>query len=29
VRPDEGARADIETLVEAALRKCLGTLKLA
>ena len=25
----EEARADIETLVEAALRKCLGTLKLA
>jgi hypothetical protein len=29
MRADEGARADIETLVEAALRKCLGTLKLA
>lgn len=29
MRADEGARADIETLVEAALRKCLGALKLA
>ena len=28
MRADEVARADIETLVEAALRKCLGTLKL-
>jgi len=27
--PSDGARAEIETLVEAALRKCLGTLKLA
>jgi len=29
MRADEGARAEIETLLEAALRKCLGTLKLA
>jgi hypothetical protein len=29
MRADEDARAEIETLVEAAVRKCLGTLKLA
>jgi len=27
--PTDRARAEIETLVEAALRKCLGTFKLA